>query len=133
MHWGRAIYIDHAPQINLIGFSGGGTLAVLLAAQRADVASIRTVAGNLDLIAMDQFHHTSPLTESLDPMQVATQVNAIPQLHFIGAKDQVVPVHVTQNFAQAAQLKPQQVIVVPNVSHNKGWAQRWLKLLEQVP
>ena len=34
--------------VNLIGYSGGGAVAVLIAARRHDVATLRTVAGNLD-------------------------------------------------------------------------------------
>lgn len=123
----------NADKVNLIGYSGGGALAVLVAAQRSDIASIRTVAGNLDLITMDNYHHTSPLVESLDPIKYASKVSAIPQLHYIGNNDRVVPVMVTKNFANAAKLSPEQIIVLKNVGHSKGWAKHWPHLLEQVP
>lgn len=122
-----------AQQINLIGFSGGATIAILVAAQRKDIKSIRTVAGNLDLIAMEKYHATSPLTDSLDPMHVAQQVKHVPQLHFIGNKDTVVPIIVTRNFQQAAGLAPDSVVVLHKVGHNDGWTERWLELLGMRP
>lgn len=122
-----------ATQINLIGFSGGGALAVLIAASRDDIASIRTVAGNLDLQAMQAYHNSNPLTESLDPIAVAEQVQHIPQVHFVGNKDNIVPVAVSENFCKCAKLKPNQVQVLKGVSHHDGWAEQWPQLLALEP
>ena len=50
--------IDHlkaesgAREINLVGYSGGAAIAVLIAARRSDIASLRTIAGNLDQVAI---------------------------------------------------------------------------------
>jgi len=124
---------QQSQKINLIGFSGGGTIVVLIAAQRHDVASIRTIAGNLDLIAMQNYHHTTPLYESLDPITVAAKVKNIPQLHFVGAKDHVVPTFIAKNFCQAAGIDPKHVIVLPTAGHHNGWASIWPELLKRVP
>lgn len=120
-------------KINLIGYSGGGAIAVLLAARRNDIASIRTIAGNLDLRAMEKHHDTEPLNNSLDPMDVAVQVQNIPQLHYVGDKDKIVPVIVIENFRAKANLKSSQVIVLKNVEHAKGWNKQWPTLLKNVP
>lgn len=119
-----------AKHINLIGYSGGGALALLIAAQRADVSSIRTVAGNLDLSAMDKIHHTTPLSESLDPIVVAAQVRHIPQLHFVGGKDYVVPEIVARNFVKVAGLDASTVIVIKNSGHSSQWHKHWQQLLQ---
>jgi len=123
----------HASKLKLIGFSGGATLATLVAARRNDIRSIRTVAGNLDLLAMQNYHKTAPLSESLDPMTIATQINHIPQLHFIGAKDTVVPRIVAENFVQAAGLDPGQIISLPKVDHARGWKAQWPRLVAMQP
>lgn len=120
-------------RINLIGYSGGGTLAVLIASKRKDIASIRTIAGNLDLRTMDKIHNTTPLAESIDPMNVATSVKHIPQIHFCGAKDKVVPAIVALNFMHAAQLSPKTVVIVKDASHDKNWAKHWPELLKRQP
>lgn len=119
--------------VNLIGYSGGGALAVLVAARRNDVATIRTIAANLDLDAMDKIHNTTPLSESMNPLEVAKQIRRIPQLHFVGAKDKVVPKTIAFNFVHAAQLDDKKVIVVRDASHNKNWNKHWQELLKYVP
>jgi len=124
-----------AKKLNLVGYSGGASLAVLVAARRSDIASIRTVAGNLDLLAMEHHHHTTPLSESLDPISVASKVKHIPQLHFVGEKDQVVPKVVVENFVRAEGLDSKIIVVLPKASHNKGWIEEWPRLvtLEYIP
>lgn len=119
-----------AKNIHLIGYSGGGALAVLIAAQRTDVASIRTVAGNLDLSTMDVIHKTTPLSESLDPIAVAKKIQHIPQLHFVGGKDHVVPKIVAQNFVRTAGLDSRAVILIKNAAHNTQWDKDWPRLLQ---
>lgn len=119
-----------AKNINLIGYSGGGALAILVAARRNDIASLRTVAGNLDLLSMDIIHKTTPLSESLDPLQVAQQVKHIPQLHFSGSKDYVVPSQIAYNFIDAAGLDAKKVVVVKGANHNNIWHEHWGELLE---
>lgn len=119
-----------APQINLIGYSGGGALVVLVSARRNDIASIRTVAGNLDLTTMDEIHDTTPLSESLDPISVAQKVKNIPQLHFVGSKDHIVPVEIATNFVKAAGLNLNKVIVLKGANHNNIWHEHWERLLQ---
>jgi hypothetical protein len=119
-----------ASKVNLIGYSGGGALVVLVAARRDDVASIRTVAGNLDLSTMDEIHETTPLSESLDPISVAQIVKHIPQLHFVGSKDHIVPVEIANNFARAADLNPNKVIILKGAGHGNIWHDHWLDLLQ---
>lgn len=122
-----------ATRVNLIGYSGGGTIAVLIAARRGDVNSVRTLAGNLDLTAMQQYYKCKPLNESLDPMDIAYRIRDITQVHFIGAKDKTVPPHVVKNFTQKAQLRDRQMVILPDIDHQKGWAKLWPELLEYVP
>lgn len=77
-----------AAQVRLVGWSGGGTLAALVAARRSDVAGLVTVAAPLDVAAWTAWHGVSALT-GLDPAREAGA--KVPQLHLIGAFDTVVP------------------------------------------
>ncbi len=124
-----------AKKVHLIGFSGGGALAVLAAAHRKekDIGSIRTIAANLDLRAMDKIHRTTPLSQSLDPIAVASAIRHIPQIHFSGAKDRIVPTVVIQNFIQAAKLDPKKLIIIPDADHHKKWDKYWPELLKRKP
>ncbi len=121
-----------ATKIHLIGYSGGGGLAILIAAQRNDVASIRTVAGNIDHPAFTSFHRVTPMSQSLDPASVARRINTIPQWHFFGAEDKVVPKLIGESYIRKAGTSScLHMHVVPHVSHEKGWDLLWLRLLQE--
>jgi Serine hydrolase (FSH1) len=119
--------------LQLIGYSGGGALAVLIAARRGDVESIRTVAGNLDVGEVMRLHGVSPLPLSLNPLSEASRVAAIPQIHFSGSRDRVVPPSIAQRFAQAAGGRCVRTLVIAGADHESGWASRWSSLLELTP
>lgn len=120
-------------QINLIGYSGGGSLAVLVASMRQDITSIRTIAGNLDLQAMEKYHKTTPLSESIDPISVAKKISHIPQIHFSGAKDKIVPSKIAYNFVKASELDKNAVVIIADANHAKGWDKHWPELLKHKP
>lgn len=121
---------SRAKQIELIGFSGGGAIAVLVAAQRNDVAALRTLAGNLDPKAFCKYHHVSQLEGSMDPMDVAQEISHIPQRHFAGSKDSVVPEFIARSFVrQEGDSAYSRVTIVEGVTHTKGWQERWENLL----
>ncbi len=105
----------------LVGFSGGGAIVTLTAATRNDISKIITIAGNLDLKAMDKHHGTSPLIGSLDPINIAQKINHIPQVHFVGTKDVIVPPIIAENFLAASGNKPNIRIIRINASHADGW------------
>lgn len=121
-----------APSLDLVGYSGGGTLAVLVAARRHDVRSLRTVAGNLDPEEFCRHHRVSPLHGSLTPLASAAEVAAIPQLHFVGGRDDTVPARIAEGFLNTlpspncARLE-----LVPEAGHRDGWLARWPELLRR--
>ena len=116
-------------RINLIGYSGGGALAVLIAARRTDVSSLRTVAGNLDHAQVNRLHQVSAMPESLNAIDVAHQIAAIPQIHFSGADDSVVPPVIAQHFASATASRCTRQLIVERMNHESDWAGRWPELL----
>jgi hypothetical protein len=120
-----------SPGVELIGYSGGGAVAALIAARRPDVKSLRTVAGNLDPNGLNDYHGVSPLdAESLDPMEVAGKIAAIPQYHFIGADDKVVPALISENFLKkSAPSACVHIMPVEGANHVKGWPENWRYLL----
>lgn len=119
--------------IELVGYSGGGALAVLVAARRHDVASLRTVAGNLDTEFVNQLHRVSAMPQSANAIDVAQQVAAIPQLHFSGADDRVVPPAVASRFVAAVGARCARSITLPDLAHADGWSAQWPALLAIAP
>lgn len=119
-----------AQQVALTGYSGGGAIAVLVAAERRDVIALRTVAGNLDPKAFCHYHHVSPLEGSMDPMDIAQKVSHIPQRHFVGSKDLVVPGFIAESFVrQEGDRSLGRITIVDGATHSRGWQQRWKDLL----
>ena len=121
-------------EVSLVGFSGGGAVVCLIAARRNDIASIRTVAGNLDTDAVNVFHKASKFEDSLNPVDIAPCLVGIPQRHFIGGHDTVIPPSIAHNFAKASSdFRNKTITIVPDAEHNKGWAERWKELLKTPP
>ena len=116
--------------IGLIGFSGGGALAALVAARREDVQWLITIAGNLDHQLWTSLHAVTPLTESLNPADVAGRLSALPQVHWSGAEDAVVPAAVARSYLSRMPSANRALVAVePGFGHHCCWAQRWPKLL----
>ena len=120
--------------INLIGYSGGGAIAVLVAARRNDIKSLRTLAGNLDHDQFCRFHNVSAMHESLNAIDKAKAIAQIPQIHFVGAEDKTVPREIAENFVKAQGPGAcAEVVSVKDVSHGKGWETTWDRLLKKTP
>src|SRR5690606_13044781 len=121
-----------AKEMELVGYSGGGAVAALVAARRHDVIRLVTVAGNLDHQAWTALHRISPLTQSLNPADAWRLLQTIPQKHFVGAKDDNITPAVIQayrdRFPATAPISSE---VVPAQTHECCWEQVWPVL--QVP
>ncbi len=120
-----------AQNINLIGYSGGAAIAVLVSARRNDVASIRTVAGNLDHAAINSYHKVDQLNDSLNPIDYAAKISNIPQYHFSGAEDKIVPEFIAKDFAGKSDNGQGCVktSLLSNATHHKGWDASWPQML----
>jgi hypothetical protein len=121
----------HASSVHLVGYSGGGGVGVLVAARRIDVASIRTIAGNLDHAAFTSHHKVTPLKGSLNPMDVAIKIDKIPQIHFVGSKDKIVPEFIADGFVAAQGDKAcAKVVQIAGMEHDDKWEKAWSKMLQ---
>ena len=121
-------------EIELIGFSGGAAVALLVAARRDDVALVRTVAGNLDHTVVNSFHNVDQLDKSLNPVDEAKSLRSIPQMHFVGGKDRIIPEEIYLSYFQSiGEPSCMEHHVVPAADHNSGWQERWPMLLKMRP
>jgi len=118
-----------ATQVRLLGHSGGGALAVLLA-RRLDapfVAAVVTLAGNLDHEAWSSLHGYAPLVESLNAICGGPLSGAILQRHYFGEKDEVIPPLLMKKAAEEA--LGGQWLVVPGMRHTCCWESIWPAVL----
>lgn len=115
--------IGSGDELVLIGHSGGGTLAVLLAPRLAQTRAVITLAGNLDLGSWIQANDYSPLPACLDPQQQPPLPPQIRQWHVAGGRDAVIKAAWIQGFA--ASQPGAQLIVLEGADHYSPWAD-WL-------
>lgn len=119
-----------AERLVLVGYSGGAAVAALLAARRDDVVRLVTVAGNLDHRAWTRHHGVSPLNASLNPADSLVRLAGLPQQHFVGERDTVIPPALVADFvARLGPQAPASVRVVEGFDHQCCWAERWPALL----
>lgn len=122
--------LEGEKQVGLIGFSGGGTIASLVAPRRDDVSWLITVAANLDHKLWTEIHGVTPLTNSMNLLEVTDQLEVVPQVHFVGSNDTVVPKDVVLSLVDKYDtIVP--VITVEGFSHQCCWGQDWKILLKQ--
>jgi hypothetical protein len=115
-----------ASQIILVGYSGGGAVAALIAARRNDVVHLVTIAGNLDTAAWTHLHRISPLTGSFNPADSWKSLEKIPQTHYVGQQDRIVPPSVVQSYAAYFPQEFRPIIkLVPNFDHHCCWVKSW--------
>lgn len=118
-----------ARSVILVGYSGGGAVAALAAAARHDVSQLITVAGNLDHQAWTQAHHLAPLSASLNPAEAWRHLDGLPQLHFVGSKDQVIEPAVVRSYAaRFRQERQPKIVVMPDFDHVCCWVEQWQEL-----
>lgn len=119
-----------ANKLEIIGFSGGGAIAILTAARRTDVASIRTVAGNLDHKSWTRHHKIDSLKGSLNATDVAPYVAHIPQIHYLGSKDEIIGPYIAESFrSKAGRNNCINIKIVSGVTHSEGWENIWPNLI----
>jgi pimeloyl-ACP methyl ester carboxylesterase len=77
----------HIKRVLLVGYSGGGTLAVLMTARVSHVVGVVSIAGNLDPDAWAQAHHYLPLDGSLSPALQPPLPADVAQWYLVGDRD----------------------------------------------
>ncbi|WP_454724829.1 MULTISPECIES: alpha/beta fold hydrolase [Cupriavidus] len=115
-----------ARRLALVGYSGGGAVAALVAARRHDVVRLVTVAGNLEPRVWTTLHDVPPLDGSLNPADDWRRLQDIAQIHFVGSGDANVTREVVAAYAArfpAGRQPPVQL--VEGATHACCWAQKW--------
>ncbi|HEU4370967.1 MAG TPA: hypothetical protein VFV05_22330 [Methylomirabilota bacterium] len=114
-----------AERVVWLGYSGGGALAVLVAARVPETAGVITVAANLDVDAWAEQQRSRPLVGSLNPARQPPLPSRVYQRHYAGALDRTVPAAITRQGAAAGA----DVIVVPGYDHRCCWTALWPSVL----
>lgn len=111
----------------LIGYSGGGTLAWLLAERLPGrVTAVVTLAANLDVAGWARRHGYTPLEGSLDPARRPPLPATIRQLHVAAEGDANVPPSL---IAPVVSAQPNATLAVVPGDHRCCWQLQWPALL----
>lgn len=116
----------------LIGYSGGGVLALLVAARIARVDTVVTLAAPLDTDAWTRAHGYTPLAGSINPATVQHWPPRLRQVHVHGSADRNVPPELVSGLgprfvAGGARVEFR---VVDGFDHVCCWRRDWPGLLE---
>jgi hypothetical protein len=127
----RAMHEAGAHRLELVGYSGGGAVALLVAARRDDVDLVVTVAGNLDHAFWTDLHHVSPLRDSLNPADFTRRLEAVNQIHIVSADDAVVPPAVVASYmGRMDDPSRVRVVTVHGLAHTDDWGPALSTVLE---
>ena len=126
------IIIEQEPQrVILIGYSGGGVLAMLMAEKIQRIDSIITIAANLDIEAWAKLHDYSLLEGSLNPATQAPLRREIQQWHLVGNEDINVPPELVQTVVNK-QVGSSKLISFDGFDHICCWSEQWSKILSSL-
>jgi hypothetical protein len=114
-------------EIRWFGYSGGGALAMLLAARVEETASVVTIAANLDTELWTRLRGYGPLRGSLNPAMGPELPARVRQRHYVGDKDEIVPPRVVA----AGPIAPGTLVVVPGYDHQCCWVALWPQILQE--
>jgi hypothetical protein len=75
------------------------------------------------------------LPESLNPIDFAENIKTLPQLHFVGISDKIIPKQVALRFIARLQPPSSPVscasLIRVAAGHQDNWVQQWPELLHQ--
>lgn len=114
--------------VMLIGYSGGGTLALAMAGRLENVRGLVTVAANLDVDGWTAHHGYTPLTLPGDARDLLRRSAAIPQRHYIGGLDRNVLPDLTLGLGDA--IAPGSLCIMQHWDHECCWVSRWPQLVD---
>jgi pimeloyl-ACP methyl ester carboxylesterase len=118
-----------ATQVMLVGYSGGGVLAVLIAERLENVSAVVTIAANLDTDAWTAHHRYLPLSQSLNPA-LSERAHAWPEFHFQGENDARVPPESTDAYFRRYPSANRETIA--GYDHVCCWLDAWPKLWSEI-
>lgn len=119
-----------AGHVRLIGYSGGGVLAVLLAARVPEAVGVITLSADLDTAAWAAWHGFSPLDGSANPADEPPLPAGLAQLYLFAGADPIVPPATAGRYL--ARAPAGSALLWPAFGHVCCWVERWPAIIAAV-
>jgi hypothetical protein len=114
----------------LVGYSGGGVLAVLMAPKVPATRAVIAIAANLDVEEWARLHQYLPLDQSLNPASQPPLPADLEQRYLFGGRDLNVPEHSNARYLQ--RLQARQLWRFPTFDHVCCWVRQWPDILKKL-
>ncbi|MDO3720187.1 hypothetical protein QVZ43_00535 [Marinobacter sp. chi1] len=124
----RRLGVGHYRKLVLLGHSGGGTLASLMACSFEMPTLLLTLSANLDTRAWAEHHQWTPLDGSLDPARDTLPCPSITHRHFQGGEDQNTPAELNELYFQRHGIRPN----VVGAANHTNWARFWPEIQREL-
>ena len=111
--------------VEIVAYSGGACVALLLSPKFDNLKKITSFAGNLDHVNWTKYHMAQPLFESLDPLKNKTTLAKISQTHFVGESDDNTTVELARIYKQKISSNNISIVAIPGFSHDSNWQEIW--------
>lgn len=115
--------------IELIAYSGGASVALLLTSRIKGIIKLISFAGNLDHKSWTRYHDTEPLIESLDPIENREILAKIKQIHFLGTDDDNTTLDLGIKYKEQINSEMVKIIPIDGFSHDSNWPSIWKEQL----
>lgn len=84
---------------------------------------------NLNHAAWTSYHGVTTLSGSLNPADFATRLQSVPQIHFVGEKDDIIPESIARDYrSKMTDPSLTKIAVIPGYDHHCCWVQAWPRL-----
>ena len=112
------VYLTHkyeTPALDLIGYDGGGTMALLIAS-KIPVRQVITVGGILDTQNYARMQKTT--LNGMNPADLTDRLSQVSQVHYVGGQDNIAPQSQAERFVgRLPYAKSVQIKLVPSADH----------------
>jgi pimeloyl-ACP methyl ester carboxylesterase len=120
----------HFKRVLLVGYSGGGALAVLMARTVPHISGLVTIAGNLDPQMWATLHGYLPLEGSRNPSLEPPLPPDLKQWYLMGGRDTNVPAAATARYFQ--RIPQERVWSFARFDHACCWVDEWPSIFARI-